>query len=233
MSISQTEIEKRSEEKVPVVKPLADVQPSEVAQAAGEVDQWLRSISDGYVNLERIRTVAGALPVIGNIMSLVDALCDIIAIITKKASNEVEAFFNWVSLAINLIGIVPGAGGPVRMGLRPLMQVLRQKLKTSTHDIGVTVLVLLQEHVNSQVKGELEKFVTTAQDELNGLLAKAGILGRGITASWSEGCAGFRRESSLSSTRRPRSRATTQARSPNTATSLPQPLAHSRTAQRQ
>ncbi|MNX84309.1 hypothetical protein D3C86_1161020 [compost metagenome] len=197
------------------------------------MDQWLRSISDGYVNLERIRTVAGALPVIGNIMSLVDALCDIIAIITKKASNEVEAFFNWVSLAINLIGIVPGAGGPVRMGLRPLMQVLRQKLKTSTHDIGVTVLVLLQEHVNSQVKGELEKFVTTAQDELNGLLAKAGILGRGITASWSEGCAGFRRESSLSSTRRPRSRATTQARSPNTATSLPQPLAHSRTAQRQ
>jgi RHS repeat-associated protein len=187
MSISPSEIEKRSEEKVPVVKPLQDVKPPEVAQAAGEVDRWLQSISGGYVNLERIKTVAGALPIIGNIMSLVDALCDVIAIVTRKARSEAESFFDWVSLAINLIGIAPGAGGAMRMGLRPLLQMLRQKLRTSSHDIGTAVLVVLQEHVNATVKGELEKFVDGARDKLQGLLGEAGALGRQITASWAEG----------------------------------------------
>ena len=38
-----------------------------------EFDQWLRKVSDGVVTLDRIRTVAGSLPVVGNIIATVDS----------------------------------------------------------------------------------------------------------------------------------------------------------------
>ena len=43
----------------------------------------------------------------GNIMALIDVLCDIIAIVTDKTASGIEKFFNWVSLGINLIGVIP------------------------------------------------------------------------------------------------------------------------------
>ncbi|MCS5514825.1 hypothetical protein NWF32_02110 [Pseudomonas qingdaonensis] len=56
------------------VAPLNTIDAKDVGRGAAEFDAWLQSISGGTVTLERIKSVAGALPVVGNIMALVDAL---------------------------------------------------------------------------------------------------------------------------------------------------------------
>jgi len=91
------------------VAPLNTIDQQDIGAGAAAFDKWLRKISHDYVTLERLSTVAGSLPVIGNIMALIDAIMDIVAIIQKglaKGAKEVD-FLLWVSLGINLIGVVP------------------------------------------------------------------------------------------------------------------------------
>ncbi|WP_426197712.1 hypothetical protein, partial [Massilia sp. DWR3-1-1] len=52
------------------VAPLDTIDPSDIGAGAAAFDKWLRKISCDYVTLERLSTVAGSLPVIGNIMAL-------------------------------------------------------------------------------------------------------------------------------------------------------------------
>jgi hypothetical protein len=89
----QQQLEQLAEEVTPAVVPLMEIaQKGDVAKAVGEVDVWLHAVGGGYVTLERLQTVAGALPIVGNIMAAVDAVCDVIALVNKKAQNEVEQF---------------------------------------------------------------------------------------------------------------------------------------------
>ncbi|QVM91934.1 hypothetical protein JYG34_02545 [Pseudomonas entomophila] len=57
------------------VAPLNTIDAKDVGHGAAAFDAWLQSLSAGYVTLERIETVAGALPVVGNIMALADCPC--------------------------------------------------------------------------------------------------------------------------------------------------------------
>ncbi|WP_414926927.1 hypothetical protein, partial [Pseudomonas zeae] len=112
-----TEIVKR-EPQVAIV-PLSAVDIQDVASSAASFDAWLQSVSGGVVTLERIQNVAGALPVVGNIMALVDALGDIVTL----SNTEKRDLLAWASLAINLIGVLPlpPAMAAARMTLRPTL----------------------------------------------------------------------------------------------------------------
>ncbi|MDM0116519.1 RHS repeat-associated core domain-containing protein [Variovorax sp. J22R133] len=187
MTPQQQEIEKRSNEPETAVVPLDQIKTESTGAAAKAVDDWLQSISGKVVTLERVATVAGAIPVIGNIMALVDAMGDVITLAKDKFQKEEDRFFTWVSLGINLIGIVPGAGGAARTSLRPTLILVRQKFKTSMHDIGDAVIVMLADHLNETLAGEIDKFVDEATNRLGPMLQEAGNKGEAVIGSWSAG----------------------------------------------
>src|SRR5476651_138122 len=120
-----TEIVKR-EPQVAIV-PLSAIDLQDVASSAAVFDAWLQSTSGGVVTLDRIKNVAGALPVVGNIMALVDALNDIITLSTSQKREVLD----WVSLGINLIGVLPmpPSMAAARMSLRPTLFLVRQELR--------------------------------------------------------------------------------------------------------
>src|SRR5471030_1519996 len=93
---------KKREPQVAVV-PLNLIKVGDVGCSAAQFDAWLQSTSGGVVTLDRIKNVAGALPVVGNIMALVDALNDIVTL----SNAEKRDLLAWASLGINLIGVLP------------------------------------------------------------------------------------------------------------------------------
>ncbi|WP_159065869.1 hypothetical protein, partial [Acinetobacter baumannii] len=126
------------------------------------------------VTLERLSTVAGSLPVIGNMMALIDAIMDIVEIIQKglaKGAKEID-FLLWVSLGINLIGVipVPPAMSAARMSLRPALHLVRQKLALGVKDLGTALVEVLIVHLNARLAGEIETFVDSAMGKLAGIL---------------------------------------------------------------
>jgi len=154
------------------VAPLDTIDQQDVGAGAAAFDKWLRNISHDYVTLERLATVAGSLPIIGNIMALIDAIMDIVAIIQKglaKGAKEID-FPLWVSLGINLIGIAPGAGNAARMSLRPALHLVRQKLRSGAKDLGAALVEVLVVHLNARLAGEIDTFVDSAMGKLAGIL---------------------------------------------------------------
>ncbi|MBQ5949683.1 RHS repeat-associated core domain-containing protein [Massilia sp. ST3] len=164
------------------VAPLDTIDQRDIGAGAAAFDKWLRKISDDYLTLERLSTVAGSLPVIGNIMALIDAIMDIVAIIQKglaKGAKEID-FLLWVSLGINLIGVAPGAGNAARMSLRPALHLVRQKLAFGTKDLGAALIEVLAVHLNARLAGEIDTFVDSAMGKLPGILDDCASTADGI-----------------------------------------------------
>ncbi|WP_312484513.1 RHS repeat-associated core domain-containing protein [Massilia timonae] len=169
-----TQAPSKSAERAPevAVAPLNTISQQDVGAGAAAFDKWLRKISGDYVTLERLSTVAGSLPVIGNIMALIDAIMDIVAIIQKylaKKEKDID-FLQWVSLGINLIGVAPGAGNAARMSLRPALHLVRQKLALGAKDLGAALVEVLVVHLNARLAGEIDTFVDSAMGKLPGIL---------------------------------------------------------------
>jgi RHS repeat-associated protein len=160
------------------VAPLNTIVKEDVAAASKAVDDWLRSFSGGYVTLERLTMVLGSIPIVGNIMALVDVFLDIINIVEKKAKDGVEAFLVWVSLGINLIGLIPlpPTMAAARMSLRPTLHLVRQQLKTAASNLGETIVVVLVGHLNATIMGELDKFIDGAIALLEDMLKRCANL---------------------------------------------------------
>ncbi|NVM92463.1 RHS repeat-associated protein [Variovorax sp. SG517] len=154
------------------VAPLNTIVKEDVAAASKAVDDWLRSFSGGYVTLERLTMVLGSIPIVGNIMALVDVFLDIINIVEKKAKDGVDAFLNWVSLGINLIGLIPipPSMAAARMSLRPTLHLVKQELKTAASNLGEAIVTILVGHLNATIMGELDKFIDGAIAKLDGIL---------------------------------------------------------------
>ncbi|WP_418128701.1 RHS repeat-associated core domain-containing protein [Variovorax sp. 375MFSha3.1] len=154
------------------VAPLNTIVKEDVAAASKAVDDWLRSFSGGYVTLERLTMVLGSIPIVGNIMALVDVFLDIINIVEKKAKDGVDAFLNWVSLGINLIGLIPipPSMAAARMSLRPTLHLVKQELKTAASNLGEAIVTTLVGHLNATIMGELDKFIDGAIAKLDGIL---------------------------------------------------------------
>jgi len=164
------------------VAPLNTIDQQDVGAAAAAFDKWLRKISYDYVTLERLSTVAGSLPVIGNIMALIDAVMDVVGVIQKSIAREKIEFLAWVSLGINLIGVVPvpPAMSAARMSLRPALHLVRQKLALGVKDIGAALIEVLIVHLNARLAGEIETFVDSAMAKLSGILDDCAKLADGI-----------------------------------------------------
>ncbi|MBV6290511.1 RHS repeat protein, partial [Pseudomonas sp. MAFF 301350] len=130
---------------------------------------WLRDISDDMITLERLQNFAGCVPVIGNIMALVDALSDII---TLSESAEVDSLV-WVSLGINLIGVIPAPPNmaAARMTLRPMLALARQHGKKTLGDALIAVAV---GHLNASIVGTIDDFLDQTEGKLTELLEACG-----------------------------------------------------------
>jgi RHS repeat-associated protein len=181
---TETAVVKR-EPQVAVV-PLNTIDIQDVGRGAAVFDAWLQSISGGVVTLERMKNVAGGLPVIGNIMALVDALGDIVTL-TKSKQREL---LDWVSLGINLIGVLPAPPtmAAARMSLRPTLFLVRQELRNSAKMLlGDSMIEVLVGHLNATIIGTLDDFVKQAQGKLSGILSDAGKLGEQVVGEIATG----------------------------------------------
>jgi RHS repeat-associated protein len=154
------------------VAPLDTIDQQDIGAAAAAFDKWLRKISYDYVTLERLSTVAGSLPVIGNIMALIDAIMDMVGVVQKYIAKKEIDFLEWVSLGINLIGVipVPPTMSAARMSLRPALHMVRQKLALGVKDLGPALIEVLIAHLNATLAGEIETFIDCAMGKLAGIL---------------------------------------------------------------
>ncbi|MGV6953158.1 RHS repeat-associated core domain-containing protein [Pseudomonas chlororaphis] len=176
---------KKREPQVAVV-PLNTIDIQDVGRGAARFDAWLQSISGGMVTLDRVKNVAGALPVVGNIMALVDALGDIVTL----AKSKKRELLDWVSLGINLIGVLPAPPtmASARMTLRPTLGLVRQELRNSAKMLlGDSLIEVLIGHLNATIVGTIDDFVKQAQPKLAGILDDAGKLGQGAVNEIAKG----------------------------------------------
>lgn len=168
------------------VAPLNTIDVEDVGRGAAQVDAWLRQASGGLVTLARIQTVAGGLPVLGNIMALVDALNDIFVLMRSRSRDVLD----WASLGINLIGVLPLPPGmaAARMSLRPTLALVRQELRqAATATLGDGLIEVLVGHLNATIIGELDDFVQQAQTKLGAILDDAGALGERLLGEMAGG----------------------------------------------
>lgn len=114
--------------------------------------------------------MAGSLPVVGNIMALIDAIMDLVGVIQNAINKKDIEFLQWVSLGINLMGVAPGPGTAARMTLRPALHLVRQKLALGVKDLGTALIEVLVMHLNAKLAGEIDKFVDGAMAKLAGIL---------------------------------------------------------------
>jgi hypothetical protein len=80
----QNQLAEEEREPQVAVAPLNTIDQKDIGAGAAKLDAWLRSISDDWITLERLSTVAGAIPVVGNIMALADAIMDVVRMVQKK-----------------------------------------------------------------------------------------------------------------------------------------------------
>lgn len=141
------------------VAPVNDIKIADVNAGTDKINQWLKKSTNDYLDLETLKNVAGALPVIGNIIALTDAVNDVIDIIGKPNPE----FFDWVNLGIDIVGVIPIPPGLAasRMALRPSLKLLKNRSLGA--NISDSVLILLTNHINDSIAGELDKFAEKAQ----------------------------------------------------------------------
>jgi hypothetical protein len=159
------------------IAPLNTTAEEDVAAGTARVDEWLREISGGYITLPRIQYVLGSLPIVGNVIAAVDVLCDIVVLVKNRAPGALATLLTWLSLGINLIGLIPAPPGmaAARMSLRPMLALVRQRLKEAGLDaLSETIIELVAGHLNESIVGEIDQFVEDAQKNLSSILTECG-----------------------------------------------------------
>ncbi|WP_049696376.1 RHS repeat-associated core domain-containing protein [Pseudomonas fulva] len=174
------------------VAPIKDIPDEDIEDGANSVDLWLRQISDNRLTLANLKTTAEFIPIANNIMAAVDAVGDIIAL----TENDNPSLLDWVSLGINLIGMIPfpPTMAFARKSLRPALHLVRQQVKSNPKGaIGDALITVLTNHLNATILGELENFVRYAQAELSAILTKCGSSGKALMLSIAGGVDDFLR----------------------------------------
>lgn len=162
------------------VVPLNAIDQRDIAESAATVDRWLMRISGDTINLSRLKTLASAVPVLGNVMALVDVLGDLLDLYEKVYVKKLETGLDdWFNLGVDLIGVIPGPGGAARIALRPGLHALKQQIAKTAKEAGKAVVKagadqiaeslvnLLVEHINDAMAGEIETFTQTAEAKLD------------------------------------------------------------------
>ena len=133
---------------------------------ANKFDSWLRQISDGYITLDRLAMAAGSIPVIGNAMAVVDTMFVIKEMVNKKDTNTLD----WMNLAINVIGIIPGAGNAARVTLRPTLHLVRDQALRHKGLLTEPVVTAIVNHFLEGHKGDIEGYIMTIQGQMDSML---------------------------------------------------------------
>ena len=164
------------------VVPLNKMYAADVKSGMNKINSWLKKNTNNYVDLNTIKSVAGSLPVIGNAVALVDAVYDVIDI-SKKPS---PGFTDWLNLGLDVIGIipVPPTMATMRMSLRPTLNLVRQKAGGVISD---TILVILSDHLNERIAGELDKFAAKAQPLVKEMMQSCGTKITAISNDFANG----------------------------------------------
>ncbi|HDR9797799.1 TPA: RHS domain-containing protein [Burkholderia cenocepacia] len=171
-------------EKEQAVSWLSDISPKDVAAGGDRFNKWLLKISGNHISFEDLKTVASAVPIIGNLMAFYDAVCDIVTIVEKRHADLLD----YLGLAINLIGVIPVPPplASFRLSARPLLALVRNQLLVSRGNLGAAIIGVLVAHVNAAAATEIENFLKTLQevlvDLLNDCAAKAQELMVGIAS---------------------------------------------------
>ncbi|MCG8295573.1 RHS repeat-associated core domain-containing protein [Pseudomonas entomophila] len=166
------------------ITPLAEIQVEDVGRGAVVFDTWLRQTSASFVTLERLKGVAGNVAVAGNSIALVDALGDIAILAGNKVPDPVAC----ATFAINLIGLVraPASGAAARMALRPMLFIVRQEGKQV---LGDALIELMAGHLNADIVGSLDDFVSQTAGHLKAALSDAATLGEQLILDIATGLA--------------------------------------------
>lgn len=162
------------------VGPLLQIETVDVSAGLKACDRWLRSVSHDVITIERIGMVANALPVVANIMAAVDLVLDIKDMIEHHDQGKEPDLFDWMNLGLDLIGIIPIPPGTAefRMGARPVMKLVRNKILESGKAIGEASLQVMQtallqavvDSLSEQFAGRIQSFVDGVKKELDSLL---------------------------------------------------------------
>ncbi|AJK47191.1 RHS repeat-associated core domain-containing protein [Burkholderia plantarii] len=162
------------------VGPLLQIETVDVSAGIKACDRWLRSISHDIITIERLEMVANALPVVANIMSAVDLVLDIKDLIEHHQQGQEPDLFDWINLGLDLIGIIPipPATSEFRMGARPVLKLVRQKILESGKAIGEATIQVMQtallqaviDSLSEQFAGRIQSFVDGMKSQLDGIL---------------------------------------------------------------
>ncbi|HTH73591.1 MAG TPA: sugar-binding protein, partial [Trinickia sp.] len=166
------------------VSPLIKISPEDVNSGIHSLDVWLRGISNDLITVERLKTVAQTVPVLANIFAAVDAVMDIKAMI-EHGDKPIDAF-DWLNLGLDLIGIVPIPLGTaeLRLGARPMLKLVREKvvqsgkaaLEGGAQVLGTAVVDTLVANLQARYAGEIETFLKLLKDTLSEMLEKCATL---------------------------------------------------------
>jgi hypothetical protein len=158
------------------IAPLVTIAKEDVGSALEQFDAWLKSVSDGYITLERVEQLANYIPVVSNILSAIDVVMDIKRLIEAESKD----FFDYLNLGIDLIGVIPlpPVMGEFRMGARPLMKLAREELAKSAKAVAEggaqmiadTIISVLVAHISAKFAGDIEKFIQEVQAKLAQML---------------------------------------------------------------
>ena len=164
---------------------LTDVHPDDVRASGESFNTWLMTVTHGYVNVDRLATVASAIPILNNLMALVDVLTDIVSIIRKRGGD----FLDYLGLAINLIGVIPFPPvlAPLRLTARPMLALIRNELMIHKRDIAAAVVSIVVTHVQASCATEIENFLTTLQGVVNELIDHCAKKAHEILTSLADG----------------------------------------------
>ena len=122
-------------------------------------DDWLKKETNNYVSLSTLAAAAGAIPVLGNVLAAVDVLS---SVKNMMQSDSVD-IFDWLDLGINVIGLIPGVGGPARVSLRTALKGVRSGLKNGVEDALADVL---WGYINSHHKGQVDDWAKEIEAQL-------------------------------------------------------------------
>ena len=154
------------------VAPLDTLVAADAKVGIKKFDQWLRTISNGFITLDRIKTVLNMVPVVGNIFALIDLIGDILELVQNKAVDAFDKIMTWCSIAINAIGLIPGPGAAARTSLRPTLFLARQA-KATGKNIVASLVAVIEAHITETLTGSIEKFISEAQAKLPKILDDA------------------------------------------------------------
>ena len=145
---------------------------------AHQIENYLKQC--GNTNLGQLKSLANV-PTVANIFALSGSVLDLLLFCTEQKQGE-SGVQQGALLCMNLIGLYlePKAEAHVRMALRPLLGLMAECLYPQNGKVKEADIRRMSLHLNAQIAGDLEKFLTETQAKLPALLSGVTTLGTSI-----------------------------------------------------